>query len=369
METSRDRVIGAIDHVQPEVVPVHIMGFDDLDGWRARLGARDYLELRSLLGLDVQGGLPVYVGSRLGSGPSVWGTGQSPMGAGGSGYGSSRGGYPLSGAATTADIERFEWPSADEFDFGAAAAVMREIGPEAARWLKLQAAWTRPGTTVGDAARGPGEWMPVLCTLFDLFGMEDALIRLRAEPAIVEAALEHVEAFLLEYTRRMLEAAEGMVDIVWFGDDFASQRGLLVSPEDWRRFLKPTYGRLFELAKGHGARVWFHACGTFGPVLPDLIDLGMDVWETVQVHAPGNDPTTLKREYGRDIAFCGAISSQGTLPFGTPADVRAEVRERIQVLGRGGGYICGGDHSVLPDVPADNVLAMLDEAKRFTFRD
>jgi uroporphyrinogen decarboxylase len=93
----------------------------------------------------------------------------------------------------------------------------------------------------------------------------------------------------------------------------------------------------------------------------------MDVWETVQVHLKGNEPEVLKREYGKDLTFYGAISTQATLPHGTPDEVRTEVRDRIRVLGKEGGYICGSDHGILPDVPIDNVLAMLDEARHFTF--
>jgi len=118
------------------------------------------------------------------------------------------------------------------------------------------------------------------------------------------------------------------------------------------------------LAKDDGMKVWFHCCGTFRPVIPDLIDIGMDVWETVQVHLPGNEPEVLKREYGKDITFFGAINTQRTLPYGTEEEVRAEVRERIRVLGKGGGYICGGDHTILPDVPMANVFAMIDEARK-----
>jgi uroporphyrinogen-III decarboxylase len=99
-------------------------------------------------------------------------------------------------------------------------------------------------------------------------------------------------------------------------------------------------------------------------VLPDLIDIGMDVWETVQAHLPGNDPRELKKEYGNDITFYGAINSQKTLPYGTPRQVREEVRDRVRVLGRGGGYICSSDHAILPGVPFENVLAMIDEAKK-----
>jgi len=159
------------------------------------------------------------------------------------------------------------------------------------------------------------------------------------------------------------EKCIGLADIFWFGDDFATARGMMMSPEHWRKFLKPTYRKIFQLAKSHDRKMWFHCCGTFREVMPDLIDMGMDVWETTQVHLPGNEPEVLKKEYGKDICFYGAINTQQTLPFGTPDEVRAEVRERIRVLGKGGGYIVGGDHAILPDVPIENVLAMIDEAK------
>ena len=368
MESSRERVLKAVNHVEPEVVPVHVMGFDDMERWLEHFGARDYLELRDRLGLDIQGGLPVYIGDKTPAGLSIWGTGQPVMGSKGPGYSGVRGGYPLAEATTVTDVERFDWPQADEFDYAVAAEVLRSIPADTARWVKLQHVWEVPGRSRAAVSRGGGDWIPLLCTLFNLFGMEETLLKLHSEPAIVEAAIAHVEHFLVEFSRRLLDETRGLIDIYWIGDDFASQQGLILSPDHWRRFLKPSYRRLFDLARSYGVKVWFHSCGTFRPVLPDLIDLGMDVWETVQVHLPGNEPEVLKREFGRHLAFYGAINSQDTLPFGTPEAVRAEVRERIGVLGRDGGYICGSDHTILPDVPMENVLAMLDEAKRFRFQ-
>jgi uroporphyrinogen decarboxylase len=205
--------------------------------------------------------------------------------------------------------------------------------------------------------------MPVLCTVFNLMGMEETLIAMHTAPKIIEAIISNVERFLLEYSQRLIGATKGLVDIFYLGDDFAGQTGMLISPESWRRFLKPSYKKIIDLAKGHGLKVWFHSCGTFRPVLPDLIDIGIDVWETVQAHLPGNEPEALKRENGREITFFGGISTQYTLPFGTPEQVRAEVRERIRVLGEGGGYICGGDHTLMPETPIENALAMIDEAR------
>lgn len=371
METSKERALKAINHIQPETTPVHIMGFEDIERWLERFGAKDDFDLRDRLGLDFQTARAVYTGPNAKRGLSIWGTEPDVSGYAGAGYSQARGSYPLVGASL-ADIERFDWPDPDDFDYEIVCKVL-QTDPEKAHYIKTQYSVQGDGLTREDAARGSGPlppsrasgaWLPILCTLFELFGLEETLIKLPTEPKIIEAALAHIESFALELSRRYLEATKGLSDIFWFGDDFATQQGMMISPEHWRRFLKPTYKKIFELAKGYGLKVWFHCCGTFRPVLPDLIDIGMDVWETVQVHLPGNEPEVLKREYGKDITFYGAINSQYTLPFGTPEDVRGEVRERIRVLGKGGGYICGADHTILPDVPIDNVLAMLKEARK-----
>ena len=367
METSRERVLKAINHIQPETVPLHVMGFDRLEDWLDRFGASDYLDLRDKLGLDIQGALPVYTGASQGM--SIWGTALNVGGSAGVGYSGARLDYPLADATSVADIERFDWPDPDSFDYDVVTDVLRAIPHHRARWVKAQYVSPKSGRTHAELARGSDDWIPLLCTVFNLLGMEETLIKLRTEPKIVEAAIAHVEHFILEFSTRLLDAAKGLIDIYWFGDDFATQRGLLISPADWRRYLKPSYQRIFDLARSYGVKVWFHSCATFRPVLPDLVDIGMDVWETVQVHLPGNEPEILKREYGQDIAFYGAINSQQTLPFGTEEAVRAEVRDRIATLGRGGGYICGSDHSILPDVPFQNVLAVLDEARQFRFED
>jgi uroporphyrinogen decarboxylase len=197
--------------------------------------------------------------------------------------------------------------------------------------------------------------------------MEETLVNFALKPHLIEAALSKIEEFIIGFCERMIEAARVKSEIFWFGDDFASAKGLIISPDYWRRFLKPVYRNVFALAKDRGMKVWFHSCGTFREVLPDLIDIGMDIWETVQVHLPGNDPKELKREYGKDITFYGGINSQNTLPYGSPEQVRAEVRERIEVLGKGGGYFCSSDHTIMPDVPFENVIALIDEAKNFRF--
>jgi uroporphyrinogen decarboxylase len=194
--------------------------------------------------------------------------------------------------------------------------------------------------------------------------MENALIKMVEEPIIFEALLEGVSLYTLDFCERLLCACGDAMPILCLGDDFATQRGLLFSPSLWRRFLKPRYARLFEMGKRMGKFIWFHSCGDITAVLPDLIDIGVDVWETVQLHTLPLSPQKLKRNYGRHITFFGGVNTQ-RLPFQKPEEVRAEVVRCIELLGEGGGYICGPDHHIKPDVPAENALALFNAAQAF----
>ncbi len=325
-------------------------------------GVKDDASLREKLDLDLQFGRAAYIGANGRQGLTVWGTKPTVAGYLGTGYSKTVGDYRLAGAASVADIQRFPWPNPDDFDYDVARTTLSAVAKRA-RVVGVRYA-TMPGGIKAEQAQSRGLWLPLICSLFELFGFEDTLLKLYSEPKLIEAAISHLDAFMVEFSRRLVKATGGVADIFWFGDDFATARGMMLSPEHWRKFLKPTYKKLFGVAKDAGIKVWFHCCGTFRPVIPDLIDIGMDVWETVQVHLPGNEPEVLKREYGEDITFFGAVNTQRTLPYGTEEEVRTEVRERIRVLGKGGGYICGGDHTILPDVPMGNVFAMLDEARK-----
>jgi uroporphyrinogen decarboxylase len=366
METARERIGKAISHRPSEATPVNVMGFEDVGPWLKHFGVGDAAGLWRALAVDAfPDAPPVYRGPALEPGLDVWGASYSWTGVGGAGYSGGRGGFPLAGLETVRQIEGHRWPGPEDFDYSGVGPALSRVPPEEPLWVRPLYIFPPddPDQTVSVRSRR-AEWLPVLCTLFNLFGMEETLIGLAQAPAPIEAALERIQHLVTGFSERMLEAAPAEAGIFWFGDDFASQTGMLISPEHWRRYLKPVYARVFALAKRRGLKVWFHSCGTFRPVLPDLIEIGMDVWETVQVHLPGNDPRELKREYGGDITFYGGVNSQHTLPHGTTEQVRAEVRDRVRVLGRGGGYICSSDHTILPGVPFENVLAMIDEARK-----
>lgn len=256
-------------------------------------------------------------------------------------YGSSHA-YPLTNVASVAQVERFPWPDAAEYDYAFAAACAR-------RWSAKY------------AIRGP-YWKPLFCQVCALVGMEEALVKMVAEPAVFEALLDGVFRHVAEYCRRFLDACGDDLPILYLADDFAGQRGMIVSPALWRKMLKPRLAKLFELGKRRGKLVWFHSCGDITAVLPDLIEIGMDVWETVQLHALPISAEKLKAEFGKHVTFFGGINTQ-RLPFAAPEEIRREVRSRIATLGRDGGYICGPDHAIKPDVPPENLLALFDAAR------
>lgn len=149
------------------------------------------------------------------------------------------------------------------------------------------------------------------------------------------------------------------VNGVFFSDDWGSQRGLLMNPDDWRRYYKPAYKIMFDRVRASGANVWMHLCGNVTAILPDLIDIGLSVLNPVQPQAM--DVRRLSREFGGKICFNGGVDVQGTMIQGTPNDVRREVHELVDLFGRfDGGYIGGTSHSVMPETPLDNVIAMYE---------
>jgi len=336
---SRERVLAAVSKKNPDYLPSFCGRIDDIEYWLENFKVGSELEVRKYLGMDCQ--KMSYSNMFIKEpGKTIFGCEDFYD----AGYGSAKH-YPLAAAETLADIEKHPWPTIEQVDFDDAAAEIKKLDQNSARI-----------GTVGFQA--------VFCLLCDLFGMEQAMMNMHTEPKLIEASIEKIESFLYTVIKRMLDEHAKELDFFWYGDDFSTQRGIMISPEMWRKYLKPVYRKIFGLIKSYDLDVWFHSCGTFAPVLGELVEAGMDVWETVQVHLVDNDPESLKRNYGDHITFFGAINCQQTLPFGTPEDVRKEVRERFRVLGKNGGYIAGPDHSVQKNIPWQNVEALYDEAHK-----
>jgi uroporphyrinogen decarboxylase len=182
-----------------------------------------------------------------------------------------------------------------------------------------------------------------------------------SNPELVQAIIAKVVDYEVAATRRFLEAAGGMIDIAYFGNDFGAQRGLFISPEMWQRFIRKPLKRYFDVAHEFGCKVMQHSCGSVRGIIPWLIEDGVDVLDPVQVAAAGMDLPGLVRDFGRQLCFHGGVDTQRTLPFGSVADVRAEVRSYLDLTRANGGYILAGSQEYIEDIPLDNILAIYDE--------
>ena len=188
-----------------------------------------------------------------------------------------------------------------------------------------------------------------------LRGMEDFLADMIMEPAFADELLDAITDYNMRVIRLGLEYD---IDGFYFGDDWGQQKGLIMGPSLWRRFIKPHLGRMYAEVKKAGRFVAQHSCGDIQELFPDLIDMGLDVYQTFQPEI--YDMRAVKREFGRDLSFWGGISTQRLLPYATPSEVRRVTRETIAVMGENGGYIAAPTHAVPGDVPAENILAMLE---------
>ena len=193
---------------------------------------------------------------------------------------------------------------------------------------------------------------------WSLRGFENFLGDLAGEENFVCELLDQI----VEYDVKIIDRAlQYPIDGFFFGDDYGQQRGLLMSPAAWRKFFKPRLKIMFEKAKLAGKSVALHSCGDLSDILGDLIDIGLDVYQTVQPEIYGLKE--IKERFGAHLTFWGGISTQKTLPYVTPEEVKKTARETIKILGKGGGYIAAPTHQVPSDVPVENVLALLEAFK------
>jgi len=192
-----------------------------------------------------------------------------------------------------------------------------------------------------------------------LRGLENFFMDLLLNERFVEALLDRVEEWLTARYFMYLNAVGDLVDVVEYGNDYGTQRGLLVSAELYRKHFKPREKRMFEVIKSRAsAKLFYHSCGGIAEIIGDLIECGVDILNPVQTNAAGMDPEHLVNEFGRDLSFCGGIDVQRLLPYGTPVEIQAEVRKVASILGRFGGYIVAPCHCIQADVPPENIVAM-----------
>jgi uroporphyrinogen decarboxylase len=193
---------------------------------------------------------------------------------------------------------------------------------------------------------------------WSLRGMESLLADMVLNPRFVEELFGRI----LTHHLALLDAVlDYDFDAVYIGDDWGQQKGLIMGPPMWRTFIKPGMREMFDLIKSRGKLVCLHSCGDLREIFPELVDMGLDIYNTIQPEI--YDLESLKREFGRHVTFYGGISTQQFLPYASPGEVRGLTRKVRRVMGRDGGYILAPTHAVTDDIPVENVLAMAETAR------
>jgi uroporphyrinogen decarboxylase len=204
-------------------------------------------------------------------------------------------------------------------------------------------------------------------TMFDMMhlsvGMEKLLMDMALGKPYVEPLIQRLKEFSLAIGKKLVSMG---VDGIWAGDDFGAQNGMLISPGMWRTYFKEAYREIYAELKAINPDVVImqHCDGAVAPILGDWIDVGMEVFNPVQPNVPGHEPEDLKSKFGDRLSFWGAIDQQKLLPFGTPEEIEADVKAKIEVLGRGGGYMIAPAHIIQADAPMENVEVFIQAVKK-----
>jgi uroporphyrinogen decarboxylase len=255
----------------------------------------------------------------------------------------------LAEAETISDLKAYPWPEPDTLLPQAALA-------EAARKLRAE-------TDCAICLDIPDS---VVHASQNTRGFQQWLLDSAVDVPFFEAMLDYITDIYVAMVGPLLRAVGDNIDVVLICDDIAAQNGPLVSPEAYRKLIKPREARILaEIKANTSAKLIYHSCGSIYWAMPDIIDMGADALNPVQVSAKDMETDRLKREFGRHITFWGGIDTHHVLPFGTPADVHREVKKRIDDMAADGGYVIGSVHIIQQEVPPQNILAMAEAAHRY----
>ncbi|HIS77205.1 MAG TPA: hypothetical protein IAB51_10440 [Candidatus Merdivicinus excrementipullorum] len=243
-------------------------------------------------------------------------------------------------AETIADIEKYPWPDPDYCDF-------TEIYKQVEQFP--------------DKMVFTGMWCPFFHNIADFFGMENYFIKMYECPEVVEAATERIVDYYVAANEKYFAGLGDKADVMFFGNDFGTQRDLFVSPELFRKFVLPSFKRLIAVGKKYNKKIMLHSCGSIYRIIPDLIDAGVDILHPIQAQAAGMSASDLA-QYKNDLAFVGGIDAQTFFVNATPQQIKDEVHRVRDILGP--NIVISPSHEeVLPNVPAENILAMAEAAR------
>jgi uroporphyrinogen decarboxylase len=325
----RDRVLAALRFEQSDTVPYQLPMEDDViervDAhygdltWRERLQQHVGFVGMGSLGIVMDG--PAVYADHFGT---VWRVDKRPH-------------YLEKPALIEPDLTGYAWPDIDD------------IWDEALIQRQLKEAQEKGQFIVGALGFGLFE------RTWTMRGFENGMTDMLLHPAFYEELLDGILEFQLKTVRRLLELP---IDGVMFSDDWGDQRGVLMGPNLWRKFIKPRARALHEVVHGAGKWTLLHCCGNVFDIIPEMIDIGLDVLESLQPEAM--DVYQIKRRYGKHLRLWGGLGTQRLLPFGTPGEIRTEVGRLRRELGQGGGYILAPAKALMPEVPTRNAVAAVE---------
>lgn len=237
-------------------------------------------------------------------------------------------------------LHEYKWPTLDDF-----------LIPEKLQRMQREASANPDQYKVAFAGAGHFELS------WRLLGVEDALIKCIAEPDEYEEIIDRLDMLINQFVDACIKLP---VDAVMLADDWCDQRSCTMGPERWRYFIKPRLARLYEKIHKAGKKTINHVCGSVTPLIPDLIEIGLDVLESVQPEALDMNPYELKRKFGKEIAFWGGLGCQSMVTYGSPADNQAEIRKLRKEMSVGGGYILAPSKDLNSTVPIENLLAIYE---------
>jgi uroporphyrinogen decarboxylase len=257
--------------------------------------------------------------------------------------------FPLSGDITISDIANYPWPDPDD--------------PGVIQGLKHRVKWIRENT---DCAAILNLVPPFVHVSQYLRGFENWYCDLILNTRVIEALFDAVLEVSLQMAKNILHEVGQDVDVIMCSDDLGAQNGLQISHDHYLKHVKQRHAKYFRQIRDlSGAKLLFHSCGSVVSIIEDLIEIGADALNPVQVSAAGMDPVELKKRFRGRMAFWGAIDSQKVLPRGSVDDVKKMVEDRIEQIGEGGGYLLSAVHNIQPDVPLENILAMFQHAREY----
>jgi Uroporphyrinogen-III decarboxylase len=339
----RERIMTTISHKEPDRVPI---GFDILEPLKSKLlefyGISSLPELYSLTGVDcfsvwdwpsVQ---PVYTGPvREGiteydrsAAYGVWGKVGEII-------------YPLADK----ELDEYRWPSVEDFDFSGLMPGLLEV-----RNMDMT-------TASGHAGAG---WLHHV----QMRGYRHALFDV-LDDAWMQEYIRRNREFLIPYFEKLFYYAGGLIDIIRSDEDLGGHENMLISPELWRKWYKPLWTEIFDICHSNGARIWLHSCGYCRDVIPDFIEMGVDILNPLPPYVRGSDPADMKKTFGSQLTFDGGVDQMNVLVQGTQKQVAEEVKKRIDQLAHGGGYIAGPSQVFTRDVPLKNVVAFFEAVLKY----